>query len=116
MRGATDVMQRRGQRRIPAGLSAALLTLVVIASSCGPSLRGCKQPGIVCVGLVTGYGSVRSGIEKQAWLALQDSKAAGTITRIDFIETNDTRDRTPNIAYFVDSDFDIVVTTGAGIL
>jgi basic membrane protein A len=78
--------------------------------------RGCPQPTVVCVGLVTGYGSVKAGIERQAWLALQDSIGGGTVDRIDYIETVDTRDRAANIAYFADSGYDIVVTTGAGIM
>jgi len=72
-------------------------------------------PGIVCVGLVTGYGSVDSEIARQTWLALQDAVASGTVDRIDHIDTVDTRDRAVNIAYFTEADYDIIVTTGAGI-
>jgi basic membrane protein A len=59
---------------------------------------------------------VKTGIERQAWLALQDSLAAGTVDHIDYIETVDTRDRAANIAYLADSSYDILITTGAGIM
>lgn len=110
------MIQTKRQSRTHAAPLAALLALLMVVTSCGLSLPGCRQPSVVCVALVTGYGSVRSGIEKEAWLALEDVRSAGTVERIDFIETNDTRDRAANIAYFVDAGYDIVVTTGAGIL
>jgi basic membrane protein A and related proteins len=96
-------------------LVATILVLVAATTSCSVLRRECSHPGIVCVGLVTGYGSVDAGVERQIWLALQDAVATGTVDRIDYIDTVDTRDRAVNIAYFAEADYDIIVTTGAGI-
>ena len=97
------------------GLTATLLVTQLAASSCTILERACSQPEVICAGLVTGYGSVGTGIEQQAWLALQDARASRILDRVDYIETRDTRDRAANIAYFADAGYDIIVTTGAGI-
>lgn len=69
----------------------------------------------MCAGLVTDFGSVKTGISGQAWLALQDSQSTGLLDRVDFIETMDSRDREANILTLVKNGYDIVVTVGPGI-
>lgn len=68
-----------------------------------------------CVGLVTDFGGVSTGIQGEAWLALQDAEAAGLVDRIDRIETVDTRDRLANIEAFASQGYDVIVTVGSSI-
>jgi basic membrane protein A len=67
------------------------------------------------VGLVTDFGPTTSGIYQEAWLALQDAKAAGIVDRVDRIETVDPRDRAVNVATFGVQGYDIIVTVGPSI-
>ena len=68
-----------------------------------------------CVGLVTASGSIDDGINKQAWLGLQDAKAEGLADRIDTIETVDLRDRQANIQTFINDGYDVIITVGSSI-
>ena len=80
---------------------------------CAPRPQDCARREVWCAGLVTDFGSVAQGINQQAWLALEDAKAAGLLNRVDRIETIDSRDRAANIGTFGDAGYDIVVTVGA---
>lgn len=92
-----------------------LLSLVASGAACSPRSQDCITPGVYCVGLVTDFGGVSTGIQHEAWLALQDAKATGLIDRIDRIETIDARDRAANIEAFASSGYDVIVTVGASI-
>jgi basic membrane protein A len=80
--------------------------------SCAPRPQDCARPQVVCAGLVTEFGPVSTGINREAWLGLQDAKNAGQLSLIDRIETVDTRDRAANIATLADHGYDVVVTVG----
>jgi basic membrane protein A len=103
--------KRIGERFILVGTCAASLLLL----GCGPRPQDCARPDVFCVGLVTDFGSTTEGINQEAWLALQDARAAGLVDRIDRIETVDIRDRAANIATLGDSGYDVIVTVGASI-
>ncbi len=94
-------------------LSIVLLG-TVMAAACAPHAQpgDCARPEIFCVGLVTDFGSVDSGINHEAWLGLQDAKAAGLADRVDYIETVDVRDRKANIAALAADGYDVIVTVG----
>jgi basic membrane protein A len=46
---------------------------------------------------------------------MQDARSSGLLDRIDYIETNDTRDRGPNLSTFTHQGYDIIITIGPGI-
>jgi basic membrane protein A len=92
-----------------------LLALTALLTSCGPSPASCTDPTVWCAGLVTDFGGVEQGINEQAWLALEDARASGTLDLIDRIETVDSRDRAANIAAFAGQGYDIVVTVGSSM-
>ncbi len=56
-----------------------------------------------------------SGINREAWLGLQDALAAQLLDRADYIETVDTRDRSLNIAFLVGKGYDVIVTVGSSM-
>lgn len=96
-------------------MSLAVLLLAAGSAACGPQPQDCVSPRVFCVGLVTDYGGVTTGIAHEAWLALEDAKAAGIADRIDRIETVDTRDRQANIEVFASKGYDMIVTVGFSI-
>ncbi len=106
-------MSARRILRISASL--AFLFSLLELGSCGPQPQDCASPRVFCVGLVTDFGGVDSGIQQEAWLALQDAKASGLADRIDKIETIDTRDRLANIVALASKGYDVIVTVGSSI-
>lgn len=96
-------------------LIASLAAAGVGAQGCAPRPADCARAEVKCAGLVTDFGGVEEGLSEQAWLALEDARSAGLLDRTDYIETNDTRDRGPNISTFVNQGYDIIVTLGPGI-
>ena len=99
---------------IAAGLKLITLAAILLAG-CSARDQDCARPEIWCAGLVTDFGSVTQGINKEAWLALEDAKSDGLLAKVDRIETVDSRDRAANIAIFGEAGYDIVVTVGASI-
>jgi basic membrane protein A len=96
-------------------LSFLLLISTLVLTACTPRPQDCAKADVFCAGLVTDYGSIRGGINHEAWLGLQDAKAEGLVDRIDAIETVDIRDQTENIATFAVEGYDVIVTVGASI-
>lgn len=92
-----------------------ILFLTLTFSACTPRPQDCARSEVFCVGLVTDFGSVNSGINQEAWLGLQDAKADEKIDRVDFIETIDARDRAKNIEAFAENGYDVIITVGASI-
>ena len=92
-----------------------LCTLVLTACAPQPQPRDCARPDVFCAGLVTAFGGVNSGINHEAWLGLQDAKAAHLVDRIDYIQTVDVRDRQLNIATLAAEGYDVIVTSGSSI-
>ncbi len=97
------------------GLAVALLLGAVGFSACGPQPQDCVSPRVFCVGLVTDYGGTTTGIQHEAWQALEEAKADGLVDRVDRIETVDTRDRLANIDTFASQGYDAIVTIGSSI-
>ena len=91
------------------------ITVVLAGCSAQPQPKDCGRAPVFCVGLVTDFGGVDTGINHEAWLALQDALAAGMAQRVDVIETVDVRDRAANIAAFADQGYDVVVTIGSSM-
>ncbi len=78
-------------------------------------LEDCARADVFCAGLVTDFGPEDSGINREAWLGLQDAKAAHVVDRLDYIETVDARDRFLNIAVLASDGYDLIVTVGASM-
>jgi basic membrane protein A len=96
-------------------LSFFILFFILLFSACAPRPTDCARPDVFCVGLVTASGSIRDGINQQAWLGLQDAKVEGLADRIAYIETVDSRDRQANIQTFINEGYNVVITVGASM-
>lgn len=98
-------------RRLPLlALLGALLT-----AGCAPQPADCARPELYCAGLVTDLGPADAGLPRQAWLALQEARAAQLVDRVDVIATVDRRDRQANIRVLADDGYDLIVTAGASM-
>jgi basic membrane protein A len=102
-------------RRLREARIGILVALAALLAGCGRSTASCADKNVWCAGLVTDFGGVEQGINEQAWLALEDARASGTLDRIDRIETVDSRDRAANIGAFAGQGYDIVVTVGSSM-
>ncbi len=68
---------------------------------------------MICVGLVTAYGRVDDhGLNQSAWEGVGQALAEGLIHKADAIETVDGRDGDKNIRWFLERDYDLIVTVG----
>ena len=76
----------------------------------------CFQEDVFCVGLVTDTRGLDDfGINQDTWAGLGQSQADGVIDQIAYIESVNSKDYEKNIAFFVDSGYDVIVTSGAGL-
>lgn len=89
--------------------------LVLGACAPRPQPRDCVQPEVFCVGMVTSFGQVDTGINRQAWLGLQDARSARLADRVDLIETVSSLDRAANIEALAANGYDVIVTVGSSI-
>lgn len=92
-----------------------MLLSALLLPACAPRPQDCTRADVFCAGLVTASGSVDEGINREAWLGLQDAKAEKLVDRIDYIETVDLRDRAKNVATLAEDGYDVIVTVGAAI-
>ena len=76
----------------------------------------CFREDIFCAALVTDtFGINDYGLNQDSWAGLQGSKADGTVSYIAYIESVDARDYEKNIAFFVDSGYDVIITSGIAL-
>jgi len=77
----------------------------------------CFDEEIFCAALVTDTLGINDyGINQDAWVGLQESQNNGTTDQIEYIESVDTRDYQKNIDYFAKKGFDVIITSGIGLL
>jgi basic membrane protein A len=90
--------------------------VLILLSACSLPSGDCARADVFCVGLVTAYGTVDDhGLNQSAWEGVQQALNEKHVTRADFIETIDSRDRAKNIATFAEAGYDLIVTVGFAI-
>jgi basic membrane protein A len=68
------------------------------------------------VGFVTAFGGIKDyGLNQATWETLQRTVTRAEITRLDNIESIDTRDWQKNITFFADNGYDVIVTVGSNM-
>jgi basic membrane protein A len=71
---------------------------------------------VFCAALVTDTRGLSDfGPNQDTWTGLQRSKAEGVANQIAYIESVDARDYEKNITFFVNSGYDVIVTSGIGL-
>lgn len=96
-------------------LLLVLLVLAVLLPACALQPPECARADVFCAGLVTSFGMIDEGINREAWLGLQDARSTGKLDRIEYIESMDERDYEKNIAFFAEQGYDVIVTVGASL-
>jgi basic membrane protein A len=93
------------------------MAVAIFGMSCAPSTKepDCKNPDVLCVGLVTDVGSIDDkSFNQSSWEGVE--RAASELgAKINYIETKDAKDYMANIELFTNKKFDIVVTVGFGL-
>lgn len=94
-----------------------LLVIVLLALQACSQSSDCLSEKVFCAGLVTDtLGLNDHGINQDAWDGLEEAQAKGLVDRIEYIESVDTRDYEKNISYFAQNGFDVILTSGVGLL
>jgi basic membrane protein A and related proteins len=88
---------------------AALLTLLTACAA--PPAPECRNPDILCAGLVTDVGGLNdASLNEQVWQILQEARTENVIVAA--IASVDARDYAKNIAYFGERNYDLILTSG----
>jgi len=76
----------------------------------------CFQEDIFCAALVTDTRGLNDfGYNHDTWAGLEQSHSDGVIDQVAYIESVNMKDYEKNIAFFVDSGYDVIVTSGVGL-
>ena len=93
-----------------------ILAIVLSGLTACSQSPGCFQEDVFCVGLVTDTrGLTDFGINQDTWAGLEQSHVDGVIDQVAWIESVNSKDHEKNIAFFVDSGYDVIVTSGIGL-
>lgn len=99
-------------------IKLAVLILAIVLSdltACSQS-PDCFQEDVFCVGLVTDTHSLDDfGVNQDTWAGLEQSHVEGVTDQVAYIESVNPKDYEKNIAFFVNSGYDVIVTSGVGL-
>ena len=96
-------------------ISDALLLVGVLFLPACTSRMDCASIDVICAGLVTNTGGINDhGLNQGAWEGLQAAIMEHSIHYSEYIESSEPRDYIKNIEYFINQEFDIVLTVGMG--
>jgi len=100
--------------RIPLIFSAlAIVSLNLTACSQSPD---CFREEVFCAALVTDTRGLNDfGLNHNTWVGLEQSHSDGVVDQVAYIESVDSKDYEKNISFFVDSGYDVIVTSGIGL-
>jgi basic membrane protein A len=97
-------------------LTFYILAIVLSGISACTQSPDCFQQDVFCAALVTDTRGLHDfGLNQDTWTGLQRSKAEGVVDQIAYIKSVDVRDYEKNIAFFVNSGYDVIVTSGIGL-
>ena len=102
--------------RVLRALSSLLIMFLLVApAGCLPVPPECRSAEVICVGLVTDTNGLQDyGLNEQAWQVLEQLRQDDIV--VDVIESIDVRDYDKNVAYFGDQGYDLVFTSGYGLI
>lgn len=94
-----------------------ILAIVLLGLPACVQSSDCFREDVFCAGLVTDTLGINDhGLNQDTWAGLEEAKANGLVDRIEYIESVDTRDYEKNIAYFAENGYDVIITSGIGLL
>ncbi len=96
--------------------SIFLLAIVFLGITACSQSPDCFQEDVFCAGLVTDTRGLDDlGMNQSTWAGLEQSHSDGVIDHVANIGSVNAKDYEKNIAYFVNSGYDVIVTSGGGL-
>ncbi len=96
--------------------AVCVLAIVLAGLTACTQTPDCHQEDVFCAGLVTDTRGLDDfGINQDTWAGLEQSYTVGVVDQVDYIESVNSKDYEKNIAFFVDSGYDVIVTSGIGL-
>jgi len=93
-----------------------ILAIVSIGLTACSQSPDCFDADVFCAALVTDTLGINDhGLTQNAWAGLQQAKNDGVIDQTAYIESIDARDYEKNIAFFVNTGYDVIVTSAVGL-
>jgi len=93
-----------------------LFVSIFVIQACARQPEDCAREDTFCVGMVTAYDGVDDhGLNQATWETLQNIQTQVRMARLDMIESIDIRDWQKNVSFFVDNNYDVVVTVGRNL-
>ncbi len=87
------------------------MAFLVLNAPVAPAAPNCADVRQFCVGMAAALGEWEAGdLNQQTWEALRRSRL---VDWVQVLETNSAKDYAPNIAFFAERDYDVVVTVGS---
>jgi basic membrane protein A len=97
-------------------LICSILAIVVSGLSGCTQSPDCFREELFCAALVTDTRGLHDfGLNQDTWTGLQRSKAGEVVDHIASIESVDARDYEKNITFFVNTGYDVIITSGIGL-
>lgn len=97
-------------------MKISILAILVLALAACTQSSDCYRDEILCAALVTDTNGLKDdGITQDLWAGLEHSRADGVVDQIAYIESVDIRDYEKNIAFFVATGYDVIITSGNGM-
>lgn len=97
-------------------MAFCVLAIVFSGISSCTQTPDCHQEEIFCAALVTDTKGLNDhGLNQDTWVGLNQSYSDGMANQIAYIESVNAKDYEKNIAYFADSGYDVIVTSGIGL-
>ncbi len=97
-------------------LPFTIFALAILALTSCSQAPDCFREDVFCAALATDTRGLNDfGLNQDTWAGLQQSKADGVVDQIAYIESVDARDYEKNVAFFVNSGYDVIVTSGIGM-
>lgn len=91
----------------------AIVTTGLTACSQAPE---CFRKDIFCAALVTDTRGIEDlGLNQNTWAGMEQSQSEGIVNEVAYIESVNVKDFEKNIAFFVDSGYDVIVTSGISL-
>jgi len=93
-----------------------IMALVLSGVSACTQSPDCFDKDVFCAALVTDTLGINDhGLNQDSWAGLQQSKNDGVVNQVAYIESVDARDYERNIAFFVNTGYDVILTSAAGL-
>jgi len=93
-----------------------IISLAILAQTSCTQSPDCFDENVFCAALVTDTLGINDhGLNQDSWAGLQQAKNDGVVNQVAYIESVDARDYERNIAFFVNTGYDVIITSAVGL-